>query len=198
MAGTFVTFVNPGYSALFTRDYSFGTPVANVDGSTSANVFDPDASHPLQEGEWLTMDAATGKVKRACEDIVYDLATPAALSVNTSTASTEDVSQTACFLHFAERGRYDAQVTKKAHCVVGPGSMQLRTKMIVCEAGEEGDRVYVMCCIDSSGRHVSALASATKAAAGGATIDAGCWYAGTILQVHGTNDATILYQPGWF
>jgi hypothetical protein len=195
MAGKFVTFVNPGYSALFTRDYSYGTPVANVDGSTTANVFDPDATHPLQEGEWLTMDGATGKVKRACENIAYTLATPAALSVNTS-SGTEDVSQAACFMYFAERGRYDAQVTKKAHCIIGPAAMQIRTKMIVCAAGEEGEKVFVTCCIDSSGRHVSALASATKAATA-STLNTGCWYAGEILQVHGQNDATILFSPGY-
>ena len=50
MAGSFVTIVNPGYSALYTRDLPVAT-TANVEGSTTLNPFDPDSSHPLQEGE---------------------------------------------------------------------------------------------------------------------------------------------------
>jgi hypothetical protein len=197
MAGTFVTLTNPGYSALFTRDYSYSTPVANVDGSTSANVFDPDATNPLQEGEWLTTDASTGKLKRACADIAYDLATPAALAVNTSSGGTEAVSTSACFMNFQERGRYDAQVTQKAHCILGPAPMQFRSKMLVCGTGDAGDKVFVIGCVVSSGRNVSALASATAVAAAGGTPATADWYAGVITRVHGANDAEILFQPGW-
>jgi hypothetical protein len=110
-------------------------------------------------------------------------------------------------MYFQERGRYDAQVTRKAHCIVGPACFEFRTKQIVCASGDEGERVFVYLCTDSSGRYVSALVS--ESAADGATtavapalttagdIVAGSWYAGTIVRVHGTNDATVLFQPGW-
>jgi hypothetical protein len=57
MAGSFVTIVNPGYSALFTRDLTTAT-TANVENSTTLNLFDPDSAHPLQEGEWLIINGS--------------------------------------------------------------------------------------------------------------------------------------------
>jgi hypothetical protein len=104
-----------------------------------------------------------------------------------------------CFLYFQERGRYDAQLTRKAHCITGPSGFEFRTKQIVCASGDEGERVYVYVCEDASGRLVSALVSFSAADAA-TTMPApttGSWYAGTILHVHGTNDATVLFQPGY-
>jgi hypothetical protein len=191
MAGSFVKILNPGYSALFTRDVGY-TAVANVDGSTSANVFNPDADHPLFEGEWLTFDG-TGKMKRACANIAYTGSAGAALAEQTSGA-TLLLASTPCFMYFQERGRYDAQLTRKVHVLVGPVGFEFRTQMIVCGTGDVGDKVFVTCCIDSSGRNVSALISSTESTP---TPASGNWYAGVITEVHGANDATILFQPGF-
>lgn len=194
MAGQFVTILNPGYSTLYTRDLPF-LPNSNVEGSSAINVFDPDSSHPLQEGEWLQMSG--GKFTRSmAEAAVTHAATVSALTVVNDADNV--AADRPCFMYFQERGRYDAQLTRKAHCITGPSGFEFRTKMIVCATGEEGERVYVYICKDASGRLVSALVSATKADASSApTPAAGDWYAGTILQVHGTNDATVLFQPGY-
>jgi hypothetical protein len=195
MAGQFVTILNPGYSTLYTRDLGY-TVVANVDGGASANPFNPDSTHPLQEGEWLTFDG-TGKLKRAAANVAYDAASPAALSVAVSTAGGgNDLATTPCFLYFQERGRYDAQLTRKAHCITGPVGFEFRTKMIVCASGHAGERCFVQLCNDSSGRQVAALVS-ESAVGDGVTPASGDWYAGVIMQVHGTNDATVLFQPGY-
>lgn len=190
MAGSFVKLLNPGYSALYTRDLAY-TVVDNVDGS-DANVFDPDASHPLQEGEWLTHDG-TGKFQRACADIVYTGSAGSVLAEQT-TGATLLLATAPCFLYFQERGRYDAQLTKKAHCLIGPAGFEFRTKMIVCAADDDGERVFVTCCIDASGRNVSALISQSSTSL---TPGNGDWYVGTILHAHAENDATILFQPGF-
>ena len=197
MAGSFVTLVNPGYSTLFTRDLSTSTGT-NVEGSTSMNLFDPDVAHPLQEGEWLHINdsyrfqrgfhlggAVTGSGAASALEIVED-------AQNTA-------SPRPCFMYFQERGRYDAQVTRKAHCIVGPGNFEFRTKQIVCAAGDEGDRCFVYICEDASGRLLSALVaeSAADAAATAVAPTTGDWVAGVILRVHGTNDATVLFQPGY-
>jgi hypothetical protein len=194
MAGQFVTILNPGYSTLYTRDLSY-TVVANVDGSTSANPFNPDSTDPLQEGEWLTFDGA-GKLKRAAADVVYDAASPAALAVAVSTAGDNALATTPCFMYFQERGRYDAQLTRKAHVITGPVGFEFRTKMIVCASGNEGEKCFVQLCVDPSGRQVAALV-AESAIGDGVALAGGEWFAGVIMQVHGTNDATVLFQPGF-
>ena len=127
MAGQFVTILNPGYSTLYTRDLPY-TVVANVDGSENANPFNPDSTDPLQEGEWLTFDGA-GKLKRAAANVLYDAASPAALAVAVSTAGVNALATTPCFMYFQERGRYDAQLTRKAHVITGPVGFEFRTKI---------------------------------------------------------------------
>jgi hypothetical protein len=195
MAGQFVTILNPGYSTLYTRDLAFQAS-ANVEGSASMNVFNPDVAHPLQEGEWLQMSA--GKFTRSlASGAVTGTGSASALAI------VDDAQNAAasrpCFLYFQERGRYDAQLTRKAHCITGPSGFEFRTKMIVCDTGDEGEQVYVYVCEDANGRLVSALVSASAAVAASSAPEpaAGSWYAGTILQVHGTNDATVLFQPGY-
>lgn len=197
MAGSFVTLVNPGYSALFTRDLSVAT-TANVEGSTSMNVFDPDSSHPLQEGEWLQIDD-NFKFGRGV-DAAGAITAAGGVSVLTIVEDAQNAAAVRpCFLHFSERGRYDAQVTRKAHCITGPAGFELRTKQIVCASGDAGERVFVYVCEDASGRLVSALVSesAADAAATAPAPTTGSWFAGVITRVHGTNDATVLFQPGF-
>lgn len=195
MAGQFVTILNPGYSTLFTRDVAFQAN-ANVEGSASMNVFNPDSGHPLQEGEWLQL--AGGKFTRSlASGAVTGTGSASVLSI-VNDADNAAASRP-CFMYFQERGRYDAQLTRKAHCITGPSGFEFRTKMIVCQSGDEGEQVYVYICEDANGRLVSALVSSSVAtdASTAPAPTAGSWYAGTILQVHGTNDATVLFQPGY-
>jgi len=194
MAGQFVTILNPGYSTLYTRDLAY-TVVANVDGGSSANPFNPDSTDPLQEGEWLTFDGA-GKLKRAAADVVYTAASPAALAVAAVADGDNALATTPCFMYFQERGRYDAQLTRKAHVITGPVGFEFRTKMIVCATGDGGEKCYVQLCVDSSGRQVAALVSESSIG-DGVSLAGGEWFAGVIMQVHGTNDATVLFQPGF-
>lgn len=198
MAGKFVTILNPGYSTLYTRDLPY-TVSANVEGA-SANVFNPDDTNPLQEGEWLTF-TGDGKLQRVVGTLTssdsYDSATPSALEVATTSGGTELAATSPCFMYFQERGRYDAQLTRKAHVIMGPSNFEFRTKMVVCGGeAEVGERVYVMICKDSAGRLVSALATDT-AIGSVVTLDSTHWYAGIVTQFHGVNDVTILFQPGF-
>jgi hypothetical protein len=200
MAGSFVKLLNPGYSALYTRDLPFLVNT-NVDAS-GANVFNPDSTNPLQEGEWLSMSA--GKFTRGAGTTGAVTAATGATRVTLVDDAQNDALAVPAHLYFQERGRYDAQLTRKAHCVIGPLGFEFRTQMIDCAAGDEGEKVYVLICEDSSGRLVQALVSSSVIAAasnanGGAAPAAGdgVWYAGVITQVHGNSDATVLFQPGW-
>jgi hypothetical protein len=195
MAGQFVTILNPGYSTLYTRDLPF-LPNTNV-GGASLNPFNPDSSDPLQEGEWLQMSAGKFTRGAATDGAVAAAGSASALAlINDANNIAADMP---CFLYFQERGRYDAQFTRKAHCITGPSGFEFRTKQIVCASGDEGERVYVYICEDTTGRLVSALVSfsSADAASTAPAPTTGSWYAGTILQVHGTNDATVLFQPGY-
>lgn len=204
MAGKFVTLVNPGYSALFTRDLS-AVGNDNVRASaSSANLFDPDYANPLQEGEWLVINDSYKFVRPAGGDVTGGSNSSGILEILEDGQNTAATSP--CFMYFQERGRYDAQVTRKAHCIVGPSGFEFRTKQIVCADNDEGERVFVYICVDASGRYVSALVS--QSAADGAStavtpalatsaVSGGSWYAGTIVRCHGTNDATVLFQPGY-
>jgi len=204
MAGNFVTIVNPGYSALFTRDLTAAS-TANIENSTTLNLFDPDSAHPLQEGEWLTINSSYKFQRPNAGGGDVNAAAPGAGSaLSLFDFAVNTLATSACFMYFQERGRYDAQVTRKAHCIVGPAGFEFRTKQIVCAAGDEGELVYVATCEDASNRLVSALVSSSVVAAttnvnGGAAPAAGdgVWYAGVITRVHGTNDATVLFQPGF-
>lgn len=197
MAGTFVTLVNPGYSALFTRDLSTAT-TANVENSTTLNLFDPDSTHPLQEGEWLIINS-NYRFQRPSEADVNAQAPGAGTTLSIIDHGDNNIPTVPCYMYFQERGRYDAQVTKKAHCIVGPGNFEFRTKMIVCESAHVGDRVYVSIGEDASNRLVSCLASfsALDGLSVAAAPASGDWYAGVITRVHGQNDATVLFQPGF-
>ena len=200
MAGSFVKILNPGYSALYTRDLAVLLNT-NVDASGS-NIFDPDATNPLQEGEWLSM--SEGKFTRGVGSQGAVSAATGATRVTMVDTANNDVLTVPAHMYFQERGRYDAQLTRKAHCLIGPVGFEFRTQMIDCGASDDGDKVYVMLCEDSSGRLVQALVSESAIDAGSAANDGakpaagdGDWYAGVITHAHAASDATILFQPGW-
>jgi hypothetical protein len=185
MAGKFVTILNPGYSTLYTRDLAY-SPNTAIGEATALNPFNPDSDAPLVEGEWLT-HAAGGKLTRVG-------ASTATATGAGKVASLDDFSSTPCFMYFQERGRYDAQLTRKAHVIMGPSNFEFRTKMIECTSTNPlGEKVFVSAAEDANGNIVSALVSATSA---GALSSGTYWYAGFITRVHGENDAEILFQPG--
>ena len=138
MAGKYIEFINPGYSTLYTRDLKYA-PATDRDAGSSANpdnedaalnVFNPDSAAPLLEGEFLEV-AAGNKVTRggtaAC-----------------APGTTGNIGKKPAYLHFHERGRYDAQITKKAHLVNGPAGFEFQSSLCYCEAGDEGEPVFVV------------------------------------------------------
>lgn len=114
MAGKYIEFVNPGYSTLYTRDLQYAANTTR-DTNDPANPFNPDSENPLLEGEWLSM-TDDNKLTRFGESSV--------------SATGDNVADVPCFLHFSERGRYDAQITKKAHVVSGPAGFTFTSKLI--------------------------------------------------------------------
>ena len=138
MAGKYIEFVNPGYSTLFTRDLKYAPATdrdagssSNPDNEDSAlNAFDPDSAAPLLEGEFLEL-AAGNKVTRG--------GTAACAPGTTGNVGTKPA-----WIHFSERGRYDAQITKKAHMVTGPAGMEFQSNLCYAEAGDEGEPVFVV------------------------------------------------------
>ena len=127
------------------------------------------------------------------------MAAGAGTALSLVSSADNNLSTVPCFMYFQERGRYDAQVTKKAHCIVGPGNFEFRTKMIVCATTDTvGEKVFVCIGEDASNRLVSCLASETAIGAVSVTNPtSGDWFAGVITRIHGTNDATVLFQPGF-
>jgi len=139
MAGKYIEFVNPGYSTLYTRDLKYAPATArdgggsNPDVEDSAlNVFNPDSAAPLLEGEFLQL-VAGNKVTRGGE-----------AAITPGNQDKTNVGSSPAWLHFHERGRYDAQITKKAHLVTGPAGFEFQTSLCYCEAGDEGEPVFVM------------------------------------------------------
>ena len=133
MAGKYIEIINPGYSTLFTRDLKFVPNTSRGEASTD-NMFDPDSDNPLIEGEWLCMDPSgntSNKVAREGSVTADDL---------------DNIGKEACFLHFHEKGRYDAQITKKAHCISGPCGFEFKSKLGSFGASASvavGKRVFV-------------------------------------------------------
>lgn len=179
MAGKYIEFINPGYSTLYTKDVGYAVCDSARDGDDPANPFNPDSANPLLEGEFLEM-TSSNKVTRGGTD-------PAA-------ASGDNIATKPCFLHFSERGRYDAQLTQKAHLVVGPAGFEFRSKLCVADNSEVGDMVFVAD-IDSpsaTGKFVKGLVG-QQDLAGGTT---GAFYSvGFITRKHSASDIQVMYMP---
>ena len=189
MAGTYVELTNPGYSTLYTRDIVFQ---ANTDLGEAAtlNPFDPDSDAPLYEGEWLEYVAASAGNSMALQR--GGTATPASSAGATiATEGTNPEFATGpSFLYFQERGRYDAQVTKKAHVITGPQGFEFRTKLCdVASGASVGARLYVATLINTSGQTMRGLTEDTPGNA------ADYYSPGYITRVHGTNDVSVMYDP---
>jgi hypothetical protein len=193
MAGQNVELMNPGYSATFTRDLTW-TPNATAEAAAD-NAFDPDSANPLVEGEWLEM---VGTHFTRAGNLTVNPATAAGAALAVSLGGGDaGVGTSPSHLYFQERGRYDAQVTRKAHCIIGPSGMEIRTRLVVTGTDAIGDRVYVCWGVTPAGSLVRCLATTNALVTAGHAAAGGDYFVGTITRIHDTNDISVLYQPGF-
>jgi hypothetical protein len=172
MAGQYVSIVVPGYNSLFVRDLSY---VAGTGDASDVNPFSPTDMRPLIEGEWLQR-TGTDKVTRGGNNAV-------------ASSGTKDGAGTIpAFLFFSEKGRYDVQMTKRAHIITGPSGFEFRTKLCTDEGFNVGDPVAVF---DWDG--VAGVYGCVRRVLGVAT--SGAYVVGRVTRVYGTSDIGVLYNP---
>lgn len=191
MAGKYVEIVNPGYSTLYTRDLPY-TPNQTAGESASLDVFNPDSANPLYEGEWLELtNSSAPKFQRATG--ASAVPSQSASTINVVVATNQDISAVPCYLHYAERGRYDAQMTKKAHAIIGPAGFEFKTKMCVAATSDSlGAPVVVgWICLPNGELKRGLIVAAYNAAAGGDN----AWIVGNITRVLGTNHIQVQFNP---
>ena len=193
MAGKYIEFVNPGYSTLYTRDLKYTTCHNTRDSADPENPFDPDSANPLLEGEWLSWEA-NNRVTRG------SAATPA------TAAAGANIMQEPCLLHFSERGRYDSQITKKAHLVSGPAGYEFLCKLGLFTSGTEGERLFVCDVVspNNATKFVKGLANIAALDAGphnvaastdGTTGYYSAWSPGYITRVVSASEVYVQYDP---
>lgn len=196
MAGKYIEFVNPGYSTLYTRDLKY---VKNTSrGDDVDNPFNPDAANPIIEGEWLQL-APGLKAKRGG---------------SATSAAGDNIAVSPCVLHFSERGRYDAQITQKAHVVTGPQGFEFTCKLGDFTGAAEGEFVFIADFENpaASGKYIQALYGAdalvsansnlsvpllsTLSAEGSASAPtAAFWSPGWIVRKVSDSEAVIMFAP---
>ena len=196
MAGKYIEFLNPGYSTLYTRDLKYkGSSNGSYGESSSLNPFDPDSANPLVEGEWLQY-THDNKLSR-----VWD-------SASVQAEAGKNVAKTPCAMYFQEKGRYDAQITKKAHCVSGPNGFDFKTKLCKvashASTASAGARLFVADLTVGSVLKRGLMDAATVAnetsstfsvgATGGAT-SAYYWSPGYIQRVISTSEIVVHFDP---
>lgn len=194
MAGKYVEIVNPGYSTLYTRDLAYSPNTNYSIEAASLDVFNPDSANPLYEGEWLELtNASAPKFQRATGASGKPAQT--ASTVNVVVATNQDLAQVPCFMHFAERGRYDAQMTKKAHCITGPHGFEFKTKMCVAATSDNlGAPVVVgWICLPNGElkRGLIVKAYDTDTSTQGTAV----WVVGNLTRVIGTNHIQVQFNP---
>lgn len=176
MAGKYIEFINPGYSTLYTKDVGYAACDSGRDSDDPANPFNPDSANPLLEGEFLEM-SSSNKVTRGGAATAADGA---------------NIAEKPCFLHFSERGRYDAQLTQKAHLVVGPAGFEFRSKLCVAASSDVGDMVFV-----ADVESPSAAGKFVKGLVGQQDLGTtGTFYSvGFITRKHSASDIQVMYMP---
>lgn len=165
MAGDYVEFQIPGYSQLWPLDLPYAPGVGE---SSDLNPLDPNSARPLIEGEWLELDSTGKKFTRGGNNNAADV----------------DEGTKPAFIYFMERGRYDSQVSKLCHTLIGPAGFFVRTKLCDSTGLANGDLVSVQD-ISVGGIVRRGL---KKHVAGYAV--------GRVVRLNGTNDITIQYLPG--
>lgn len=173
MAGKFITFTTPGYSSLFTRDLGYS---AGSGEDADINPFRADDERPLEEGEWLQR-TGSDKLTRGGNNALAVAATP------------DSEGTVPAFLYFQEKGRYDAQVGKLAHVVIGPSCFEFRTKMCCSTGLAVGDKVSVWDYDGGAAPYGVVRRVLAKA------VDPGAWVVGTVTRIYGTDDIGVLYNP---
>lgn len=166
MAGDIVTFINPGYSTLYVKDlpYTVGTGE-----DPNLNPFQPSSSRPLIEGEWLQF-GANYSFTRGGDNAVGSPGVP------------DNEGTVPSFIYFQERGRYDAQSTKMAHCVIGPAFFEFDTRLCVTAGLNVGDLVSVWDLDTFDGRIRRGLAAHSAG-----------WAVGRVSRILGTNHIRVIY-----
>lgn len=174
MAGQYVNIIVPGYSSLYVRDLSY---TAGSGETGEPNPFNPDSERPLVEGEWLERTGAD-KVTRGGNNAMA------------SSGNKDGQGVVPAFLYFNERGRYDVQLTKRAHIIQGPAGFEFRTRLCVDEfsAIDVGAAVAVFDYDGPSGEWGLVRRVLGKATAGGFVI-------GRVTRVYGSADIAVHYCP---
>lgn len=172
MAGKYFEFLVPGYSTLSTKDLPY---LAGSGDASGTNPLNPDDDRALIEGEFLELTASSNKPRftRGGDNVVSSSGTP------------DGESSVPSFPYFQEKGRYDAQHTKMAHCVIGPLGFEFRTKLIYSSGLSVNDQVSVWDWDGASGafglvrRCLSALSSG--------------YAIGRVSRIYGTNDCAVIF-----
>lgn len=171
MAGKYVTILNPGYSLLWVKDLLYNVSATEA-GVGVVNPLNPDDYNPLIEGEFLEF-SHSGNKPRFTRGGNYAMAvsgTPDSESSNPS------------FLYFQEKGRYDAQATKMAHCIVGPAMFEFRTKLVYGTGLSVNDKVSVWD-YDGFGSLVRRVLAAHSAG----------FSVGRVSRIYSTNDIAVVF-----
>lgn len=171
MAGKYIEILNPGYSTLWTRDLPY---LAGTGDASDTNPLDPEDARALVEGEWLELTASSGKSRftRGGNNAMASSGTPDNESSNPS------------FLYFQEKGRYDAQHTKLAHCVMGPSLFEIRTKLCYSSGLSVNDRVSVWDWDGPSGAYGVVRRTLSAFSSG--------YVIGRVSRIYGTNDISVI------
>lgn len=176
MAGQYVNIIVPGYTNLYVRDLSY-TPGTN--DAPDTNPFSPVDARPLIEGEWLERTGA-------------DKVTRGGSNTMTTPATKDGEGTKPAFLFFSEKGRYDVQLSKRAHIIAGPAGFEFRTKLCVSEftAADVGLPVSVWD-YDGDGSSYGVVRRVL-----GKAVGSGAYVVGYVTRVFGSADIAVMYSPG--
>lgn len=172
MAGQYVNIIVPGYTNLYVRDLPY-TPGSG--DASDTNPFNPVDMRPLIEGEWLERTGA-------------DKLTRGGNNAMASSGTKDNQGTVPAFLYFSEKGRYDVQLSKRAHIIAGPHGFEFRTKLCTDEGFQVGDAVSVWDWDGIAGAYGVVRRVLGKAESGGYVI-------GRVTRVFGTSDIAVVYSP---
>lgn len=175
MAGQFIEILNPGYSTLWTRDLKYQ---AGTGEAATGNPFNPNDARPLVEGEWLQMESTSNgeRVTRGGNNAMAVSGTP------------DNEGTVPAFLYFMEKGRFDAQATKRAHLITGPLGFEFRTKLISSTGLAINDSVSVWDWDGVAGAFGLVRRVLAKRTAG--------YVIGRVTRIFGVNDVAVYFAPG--
>lgn len=179
MAGQYVNIIVPGYTNLYVRDLPY---VPGEGDASDTNPFNPTDARPLIEGEWLERTGAD-KVTRGGDNNMAN---------DGGSGAKQNEGDKPAFLFFSEKGRYDVQLSRRAHIIAGPHGFEFRTKLCVDEftALDVGAPVSVWDYDGPSGSYGVVRRVLGKAVASGSYV------VGYVTRVFGSSDIAVMYSPG--